>query len=171
MNLGRDLCYMTCSSQWHRRVTGFITACNPELFRQSTSKLFGMHPIVSDEGRTPDVMASKKALGRSAASRAEKHVGYLWMKLLITDATSEKTPPPNSLACLKITQRHASKELSSDPWSRVPRAYVLKALVRSKALRKSVLGYGIMEFDGPQLMLVAIPCLPPLPELFLWWPR
>jgi hypothetical protein len=93
------------------------------------------------------------------------------MKLLITDVASEKTPPPNSLACLKITQKHASKELSFDPWSRVPRAYVLKAMVRSKALRRSLSGYGIMEFDGPQLMLVAIPCLPPLPELFLWWPH
>jgi hypothetical protein len=130
-----------------------------------------MHPIVSDEGRTPDVVASKMALGRSATSRAEKHVGYLWMTLLIADATSEKTPSPNSLSCLKITQRHASKELSPDPWSHVPRAYVLKAMVRSKALRRSLLGYGIMEFDGPQMMLVAIPCLPPLPELFLWWPH
>jgi hypothetical protein len=93
------------------------------------------------------------------------------MKLLITDAASEKTPPPNSLACLKITQRHATKELSSDPWSHVPRAYVLKAMVRNKALRRSLLGYGIMEFDGLQLMLVAVPCLPPLPKLFLWWPH
>jgi hypothetical protein len=107
-------------------------------------------------------MASKKALGRPAASRTEKHVGYLWMKLLITDAASEKTPPPNSLACLKKTQRHASKELSFDPWSRVPRAYVLKAMVRSKALRRSLLGYGIMEFDGPQLMSLSHLAVNPL---------
>ncbi len=91
--------------------------------------------------------------------------------MLITDAASEKTPPLSSLACLKITQRHATKELSSDPWSYVPRAYVLNAMVRNKALRRSLLGYEIIEFDGLQLMLVAVPCLPPLPKLFLWWPH
>ncbi len=65
----------------------------------------------------------------SNASTAEKHVG----SLLITDAANKKTPP-NSSACLKITERQAGNALSSDPWSRavlLPGAYIPRATARS----------------------------------------